>query len=608
MELKTYLSILVRRWWVVLLLTVAIGGASVYLNKYIPQKYQAEAGLRIITPLGGQVGDVSYQTTYATRLINTYADVASNEQVLDEVKQKLNLSALPDVTVKIVPDSEIIQIVVVASSPSLAAKTANAIADAVIARSGNNAATSAGDSEELKILMNRQAVVQKELDQVKQDYNGLVEAYARTTAAMTSLDGTIRLKESTYQTLLNQRQQAVINEAVAIYLSTKTPAKTTKEILTAELATLDTELATLRQQYQELSTNSSQYNEQVVLARQSVQDKENTYNNLLSQIDSVRIADSKRVSAGDITISSRAIPPAKSTGPGTLLVVGLGVLCGLIAGILLALLLNNLDTRVLTADQIQRIAGSPVIGRLPSMARNDRNAPFDSDDLTIQRAFWSLCTKILALHQSRQVKTILIASPNPAEGKSTVVMAVAKGLARANRKVLVVDADLREPSQHKLFSAPGELGLVNFLRGEKSLDELIQPLEGRNIHFLPSGLEPDDPATLLHATQIAGLFDKISGYDVVLFDSPALLAVPDAYHLASQVDGIILVVQRKRTTVGDIQAVMNQLEDVKDKILGTVINRYPVERISGYYQRKSKSTRTSKTSSPAQGATPAGPQ
>jgi polysaccharide biosynthesis transport protein len=498
------------------------------------------------------------------------------------------LKKLPEITVKTVPSSEIIVINVTANSPKLAANTANTIANIITTKSQASANQSDPSSQELKILTARQTELQNELSQARQEHQKLVLLNAQTTAQMQVLDRTIRMKETTFQNLQGQYQQAVVNENVATYASTKVPAQKAMKIYGDEMAALDTDLTAMRQQYQDLATHSATYTQQIISAGQTVQNIENGYQNLLTQIDSARVANSKQESAQDVMIASAAVPPLAPTGPGSALIIGIGFAVGLLGGLLVAFLIHTLDTRIDTTEQVQRMTGLPILGRLPTMNHNDSKAPWQSKDINVQRAVGTLCTKILAIQRANPAKTILITSPNPREGKSLITLAIAEGIAQSNRKVLVIDMDWRRSGLIKQLNAsPSQCGLPGLLRGECRLEDAVQVFSNPGVHFLLNGLEDVDPNPLFHKPAFAEMMQHLDAYDLVLFDSPALLDVPDAYNLAMKMDGVILVVQRKRTKVEDVEAMLSQLEDVKSKLLGTIVNRVPLKRVSGYYQRKS---------------------
>jgi capsular exopolysaccharide synthesis family protein len=586
MEIRTYVTIMLRRWWVIVLVTLLVTAASYYISKRTPPSYQAETDLRIVTPLGGSLGDVSYQSTYADRLLNTYVQIGSSDRVTAEVMEKLDLTEKPDISVKTIANSEIINISVKGTDPVIVAKTANMMAETIIAIGQESSDSSDTTTQNLDILTTRQSALQKELDQIKQEREKQVEAYAQITAQMNPLDRDIQMKQDEYQSLQSQYEQASIAEVTAIYPATKTQAKTTKDFLSAQMDTIGTQMEPMKAQYQDLLAKATAYSQSITALGQTIESRESAYNSLLTQIDTLKIANVKRENSQDLVIASPAVTPLKPSGPGKILIVGLGFLIGGIGGILLAFLWNSLDTRILSVEQVRSLTRLPILGTIPRLNRRDRLDPSSSTDFSVQRACGIFCAKILAVQQSRPFRTMMVTSPNPAEGKSTIILALAEALAKANRKVLVVDTDLRKSKLVQMFHASTEKHLAGVLCGDYPLAEAVQALAASRVHFLAGAPEIGDPAIVFQSPEFAEFLKNLAGYDVVLLDTPAALSVPDAAEISMLVDGIMLVVLWKRTLVEDIQAMATQLEDENTKLLGTVINRIPQRRVSGYYSRK----------------------
>jgi polysaccharide biosynthesis transport protein len=545
MELKTYLAVLARRWTVVLLGAVVVICLAVLGSRSYSPKYQAVVMLRIVTPLVGSPDNINYQTTFATRVLNTYAQIAMSEQISNDLKKKLSLQILPDIKVDVIPDSEILQIVVESKDSELAAKTANELSNLLI--SYQDKAPHESNSE-LDILSARQKELQSQLTEYQQQHDQLVQDYSKTAADMTVMEGTIRLKEAAYQTL---RYKVEIDQA-------------------------EKELTTLNQQYAALSTKANEYLQQITLMRQMIQGIQTTYMNLLSQYDNVSLSTLRRENAQAIEVVSLATKPTVPSGPSKSLILILGVICGLIAGVAAAFTVDNLDTRILSMKQIQGLTKAPILGRISKFRKHK---DIDKDPVT-RRDYWLLFTQIQTVISSGSIKTIMVTSPRKGDGKSTVVKRLALELARNSFKVLVVDADLRKPQQYKLFNVTAESGLNDFLdnRINSPREAILKGLEP-GLDLCPSLAEPDTPIELLQASRWEEVFEVCEGYDVVLFDTSALLASSDSLHLAKCVDGAIVIVQWGHTTIGDVQSTYDQLERVGSKILGLVVNKLPPKKL-----------------------------
>ena len=559
MELKAYLIVLQRRWKLTLLVFFAVILLSIVGSSFYSPNYQAETSLRLIPPLGGSLENPYYQTTYANRLMNTYAQIASSELLLNELKEKLGLATLPDIRVTIVPDSEIVQIIVQSSNPVLAAKTANTLAELTISKQKTTIENSAPSSG-LSILSNRIDELKSELEKANQKHDELVMNYSQTTAQLTTLDKEIQMQEVNYQNLLIAL--GPINE---------------------EVTALRGEIESRYQEYQDLSSKSNEYLQQITMLRQSIQNDQSAYTNLLLQYDTVQVTNLIQVSTENIQIVSPAVPPSTPTGFSKPFVLGLGILCGLIASVVSAFVFDNLDTRLYSPEQIENVISSPVIGTISEIRDlNKQDLYLKSESPILLRDSWILGTKILRILHDSSIKSILVTSSNPGEGKSTVISAIANVLAQNDCKVLVVDADVHKLQQYISINVADKDGLNAFLRGSKNnIKEVIQTDVKPNIDLLPSLVETDDPAKLFRSSQLDSLFEQVKKYDVVLVDAPALSIAPDAYKLAVAVDCVLIVAQRGSTTVNDIQSLYVSLESIGSKFLGVVMNQIPRRRRAG---------------------------
>ncbi len=572
-----YMEILARRWRIVLLVAVVVTCLAAVGGQFISPKYQAVAMLRIITPLGGSSDSINYQTTFATRLVNTYAQIAVSEQVKNEIKEKLDLQTLPDISVKVIPDSEIIQIVVESESSALTAKTANTLADMLLSYQDDAIATN--DSKELNILAARKEELKASLAQAQQQHDQLVTLYSQTVADMTILDGTIQMKELTYQNLQAQYEQIVVQEAA--YASSVT--KATRDALTKELERIGMELDALNRQYKDLSARSNEYQQKITLARQMIQSTQSAYSALLAQYDDVALANSRQENAHTIEIVSPASEPAVPSGPGRFAVLILGVICGLILGVIAAFLIDNLDPRIVSLEQAGQITTVPIIGSISKY--QSKNYSDIEKDPAVQRDSWLLRAGVQALIRDGSTRNIMVTSPNRKEGKSTIVFRLASGLAQSRLKTLIVDVNLRRPEQHKLFNVTAECGLSDFLGGEvESVEKVILKDVRPGLDLLPNLAESDNPIGMLQSPRWNDLFQAIAAYDVVIFDAPAFLAFPDTLDLVKAVDGVIIVAQLWHTTNGDLQSVCDYLKSIDSKILGVVVNRSTARMGMDFYR------------------------
>jgi capsular exopolysaccharide synthesis family protein len=178
---------------------------------------------------------------------------------------------------------------------------------------------------------------------------------------------------------------------------------------------------------------------------------------------------------------------------------------------------------------------------------------------------------------------MLFTSSQPSEGKTTTTVNTAISLAHLGASVLIIDADLRRPSTHRVFKVSHTPGLSTFLSRDVELDGLVQELSIPNLSLLPCGPLPPNPSELISSVKMKELLRIASGrYDHVLIDSPPLINVSDALILSTLVDGVILVVQGGRTTRGIVRRARMELTNVGAKIFGVVLNNVDWKR-DGYY-------------------------
>jgi capsular exopolysaccharide synthesis family protein len=202
-------------------------------------------------------------------------------------------------------------------------------------------------------------------------------------------------------------------------------------------------------------------------------------------------------------------------------------------------------------------------------------------------SFRVLGARILARMSEAHLKTILITSAEPEVGKSTVVANLAAAMAEAGRQVMVVDGDLQRPQQHEIFGLVTEPGLSDFLLDPTQLDRVVQPTKMERIRAIAVGSVLAGSSELVNAQATAEVMGQIAqAADVVLWDSPPLLAAADAALLAPIADGVILVVEHAQTQQETVQAACQQLADLNAKLIGIVANRTETDGRYNYYYRR----------------------
>jgi capsular exopolysaccharide synthesis family protein len=198
----------------------------------------------------------------------------------------------------------------------------------------------------------------------------------------------------------------------------------------------------------------------------------------------------------------------------------------------------------------------------------------------------TLRTNLLFLSAERQLKTLLVTSPLPEEGKTTIAIQTSIALAAAGGRTILVEADMRRPRLAETLSLQGDIGLSSFLADrETKATDIIQNSAIPNLDVIVCGLIPPNPAELLNSLRLNQLIVKLQEkYDMIIMDSPPINAVSDALIMASRVDGVLLVAKSKQTTAEALKSAYRALHDVDAPVIGTVLNDLH-RGYFGYYRK-----------------------
>ncbi len=264
----------------------------------------------------------------------------------------------------------------------------------------------------------------------------------------------------------------------------------------------------------------------------------------------------------------------------------LGVILGLFGGIGCAFFLEYLDNTVKTPEDVEEKFNIPVISTIDLFKDKKKtiveNVLHDPSSL-IAESFKGLRTSIFLSSANNPPKTLLITSMIPGEGKSSVAACLALSIAQADKKILLIDADMRRSSQHKNFNLDNTAGLSSMLAGLSEKNESINLNISDNFDLLTAGPIPPNPSELLSSTRMKDMLTDFSAsYDMIIIDSPPLVSVTDPLVLSQNVDGVIIVTWAGKTTNEILRKGIKQLKEVHAPVTGVVLNRFSAKK-SGYY-------------------------
>ncbi len=306
----------------------------------------------------------------------------------------------------------------------------------------------------------------------------------------------------------------------------------------------------------------------------------------LQELDVVKDADIPTVNMVETAkpLEAPQVEPSYSTTLFGSVFVGLALGCGL------ALLRDWLDQRLRSADEIKQVMQIPVLGVVPHIvgARtpSQRGTQLHLEPMSdVAEAYRTVRTGVYFGTPGGTAKTLLVTSPAPGDGKSTLASNLAVAMAQAGNRILLLDADFRKPMQHKIFELKKGVGLSSVLAGNMTLEEAIQETVVPNLSVLPCGPIPANPSEILNSQTFADLLDQlVEKYDHVLLDSPPVMPVTDARILAASCDVTILAVRAEKSTRKGAVFARDTLRAVGARLLGVVVNDVPRRKgIYGYY-------------------------
>jgi capsular exopolysaccharide synthesis family protein len=257
------------------------------------------------------------------------------------------------------------------------------------------------------------------------------------------------------------------------------------------------------------------------------------------------------------------------------------LVAGLILGIGCALMQNWIDQRIISSDEVRVRLSIPLLGAVPRLG--GRRSVIDAA-LTVHadphsrfaEAYRAIRTAVFFGTSGSTGKTVLLTSPQPGDGKTTSVASLSIATAQAGQRTLLVDADLRNPTQHRVFGSDNRVGLSTLLVGTASIKTAIMPTGIDNLDLLCSGPMPSNPSEMLSSRGFAALLEELAGrYDYIVIDSPPALTVTDAGILGAMADMTVLVLRWNKSTQKDARETRDLLLGVGARIFGAIINDVP---------------------------------
>lgn len=595
MELKNYLQILIRWIWLLILCTLLGTGCGYAFSRIGKPTYEATTKILISKDLSDQNSQFASMNTQ--QLIDAYVQLLSSANVVNEVSRRLNTEI--DITeiaqIQQVRSTPVIQIVIEDSDPQQAAAIANTLVE-VLSDLNTQASGYATTEASLKDKISQ---VEDQISTLQSQFNQISDENLQS-----------QLKQVNDQITTLQDQISKLSAEIGPLASLRVP--TTEQ--SAQLAEKQAQLAQLQSvlaQYQQIrinleffgkpASNSSDLGSDLhlQLLQSTLEHYQTLYLDLLDNLQTVQLAHSR--STPTIEQIEKALPPAEPIRPLPLIYSILGGIVGLVLAIGVVFIIEYMDDTLKTPQDVQQVLDIPVLGDIASMQpvstiTKGSPAAWQLHSQTSE-ALNALRTNLEFAVAQPPLKTLLLLSvDDPGEGKTSIAANLAVSYAQLGSQVVLLDADLRNPSVHRYFGLANENGFSDLLVDDsktKSAGKKVEGLDGLTV--ITGGNAPPTPVTdgVTIPNRVVKILDVLKKQsDVVIIDAPPI-NIADSWVLASKVDGVLLVIQPRITHPSEARHLLEQLNRAKATILGVVLYHIPhnLAYLAYYYESIRESTK-----------------
>jgi capsular exopolysaccharide synthesis family protein len=548
-DIKEYFY-LIRSWaWLIVLAGILAGAAAYAVSVRMTPIYEASTTMLLSAPSSISGVDPAALVTAQT-MTTTYAQMLMDRPVLQDVIDELKLPTTPEavklkktIRVDIVINTQLLQVTAEDPNPQRAADIANAMAT---------------------VFSRRIAELQAQRYSASRD--GLAKQVADMDQQITATNNQIAAIQQRMAAVATQAAVAATQTATALPSGTAPAAPEAYIPDAADRTTLD-----------QLQARLTQYR--------------TIYAGLVTSFEQVRLAENQ--TSTNVVVSEPAVAETEPVKPRTMLNTVLAAVVGMLLAVGAVFAIETLDDTVKNPAEIRRRFSLPVLGTIMSHeAPQDQPISLAEPRSPTAEAFRSLRTNIMYAAVDRPLRRLMITSPMPQDGKTTVSSNLAVVVSQNEKLVLLMDADMRRPQVHRNFGLQNRLGLAElFVRPLDTIASVIQASAAPRLSVLTSGGLPPNPSELLTSNRMGQILDKLGqAFDLIVLDTPPVLSVTDAPALAAAMDGVVLVVKPGTTKLGAFQQALEQLRAVNARVLGVVMNEVsPHSRQYGYYYNRYES-------------------
>ncbi|MFO7664001.1 MAG: polysaccharide biosynthesis tyrosine autokinase [Chloroflexota bacterium] len=599
MELKLIFT-MIRRWSWLLIIGLLIGGGAGYMiSMYQMPEYESTTKVMVMQASVNNVSPTPKITD--EELAKTFIELLVTQPVLEATSQKVGTTVKPtQIKAQQIRNTRLLQVTVRDSDPQRAALVANTLVEVLINQ--NEALQISRFSSSEETLQLQVSEIEEELERLRTGIEQRSEQNVEVVRQELEVEKVLLEQQIFSLQAEIARLEQDIDDLTPDALPNTLPPPLTFEQRNqlnekrTQLAQKDFLLDMAKRRYFEVTTT---LNSNAVPSNQvstSMQDLEQAnlvlyqqlYSTLLSNYEAVRLA--RLQNTPSVVQVERAVAPTLPIQPGPLRNIILGAFIGLLVTGTLAFTLEYLDDTLKTPTDISNVLGLPIVGYVVNESGMEKGegVPYVTANprSPMAETFRTLRTNLEFASVDRPLKTILVTSPGASDGKTTVATNLAAVMAQANKRVILLEGDLRRPRVHHALGMSNHIGLSDVFRSQMDIRDVARYSRVKDLAVITSGNLPPNPTELLGSVRMTQILSRlVESASVVIIDSPPFV-VSDSTVLSAKVDGVLLVIQPGKTHAEAARAMLTQLNRAGAHVVGVVLNRVPRKSANyyGYYR------------------------
>lgn len=597
MELKL-IGQMLRRWSWLLVIGLLIGGGIGYaISIYQVPEYLASTKILVMEPLGDNINKVNDLND--KELADTYMELLKTQPILESASQKVGKTIkATEIKTARVRDTGLLEVTVRDTDPQVAALIANVLVEVLI--DYNEALQMSRFSSSEQSLELQVSEIESQLGQLETN----IEQRSDQSVEEQRLAAEAKKIELEQQIFTLQGEIARLEQDIDDLTPKSLPSELPPPLTMEQRNLMNEKRTELAQKQFLLDLAQETYfslvlNDNPPVAASSTESLEQAnlelyrqlYSTLQSNYEAVRLA--RLQNTPNVVQVDKATPATTPTQAGPIRYIILGAVIGLLITGAIAFTLEYMDDTLKTPQDIASVLGLPVVGYVvnESAVVKHEGTPYVSAHprSPMAETFRTLRTNLEFASVDKPLKTILITSPGSSEGKTTVASNLAAVMAQANKRVILLEGDLRRPRVHHALGMTNQVGLSDVFRGQMDIRDVARYSKVKDLAVITSGNLPPNPAELLGSVRMTQILARlVDSASVVVIDSPPFV-VTDSTVLAAKVDGVLLVIQPGKTHAEAARTMLAQLNRAGAHVVGVVLNRVPrsTGNYYGYYRYES---------------------